>query len=172
MTSNHAKWTYHRKFRNSKKVLGCLVAANLQGACWISGHQFLGISGMSGHSSRKAPNKISRFHRFPRISVIPSINLQGISGILVIIPSVSLDFEHWKHRDKGIWPETHAKADQWKRSNSTTVNYNKITRLIPAVFWCNSCMCTSEINNPMIFVRVIVLDPIVIPKHFQHVANM
>ena len=50
---NPAKCKYHQKLRNSKKVLGCLVATNLQGACRISGHRFLGISGISGHSSRK-----------------------------------------------------------------------------------------------------------------------
>ena len=52
MTPNPAKWRYHQKLWNSKKVLGCLVATNLQGNCWISGHLFLGISGISLQFSR------------------------------------------------------------------------------------------------------------------------
>ena len=133
---NPAKCKYHQKLRNSKKVLGCLVATNLQGACRISGHLFLGISGISGHSSRKFL-RISRFDQFPRISVIIHEFTRNLR-----------DFGHY-------YTHTHSKAHQRKRSNSTTVNYTKITQLIPSeLFLCNLCVCNLEINSPIFFLCV------------------
>ena len=43
--------------------------------------------------------------------------------------------------------ETHAKADQRKRSNKTTVNYTKITDLIPADLFCVISVFNLEINS-------------------------
>ena len=92
---NPATCKYHQKLRNSKKVLGCLVATNLQGACWIFGHLFRGIADISGHSSRKFL-RISRFYQFPRISGISHEFARNLRNLR--------DFGHYyTHALKG-WP--------------------------------------------------------------------
>ena len=119
---------------------------------------------MSGHFSRKFPI-CSRFHQFPRISVIihqfPR-NLRDFGHDSNSFLGFSALTTHGKgNLTRHTHTHTHAKADQRKRSNSTTVNYTAIAQLIPSDFFlCNLCVCNLEINSPIFFVRVIAISPI------------
>ena len=146
MTPNPAKWKYHQKFKNSKKVLGCLVATNLQGACWISGHLFLGMSGF-----------LVILQGIPKNFQIPSIptNLchhpsisQGVSGILVIIASVSLDFSILTTHRQGTCPETHTHKG-WPTEDEQQHHreLDKITQLLPELLCSFTCVTWKLISN-------------------------